>query len=110
MSLCVSIATSVACAVGFGAFYVEISLSSIEGINPIVVIYIVHLRKPFHVIQLKLMSVHTSGKFGDCLKKKKIIIMMTRKSRKSEFSRWELRARRKSWGICIARYWPLDYC
>ena len=39
MSLCVSIATSVACAVGFGAFYVEISLSSIEGINPIVVIY-----------------------------------------------------------------------
>ena len=32
------------------------------------------------------------------------------KSRKCEFSRGELRARRKSWGICIARYWPLDYC
>ena len=32
------------------------------------------------------------------------------KSRKSEFSRGELRARRKSWGICIAWYWPLDYC
>ena len=36
VTLCVSIATNVACAVGFGAFDVEISLSSIEGINPIV--------------------------------------------------------------------------
>ena len=25
-------------------------------------------------------------------------------------SRGELRARRKSWGICIARYWHLDCC
>ena len=32
------------------------------------------------------------------------------KSRKSEFSRVELRARRKSWGICIARYWLIDFC
>ena len=32
------------------------------------------------------------------------------KSRKSQFSRGELRARRKSWGVCIARYWPVDYC
>jgi hypothetical protein len=31
VTLCVSIATNVACAVGFGAFDVEISLSSIEG-------------------------------------------------------------------------------
>ena len=34
----------------------------------------------------------------------------TAKSRKSEFSGGELKARRKSWGICIARYWPLHYC
>ena len=31
-------------------------------------------------------------------------------SHMSEFSRGELRARKKSLGICIARYWPLDYC
>ena len=39
----------------------------------------------------RLLSVHTSGKLGD-----------------SEFSRGELRACRKSWGICIARYGPVD--
>ena len=33
------------------------------------------------------------------------------KLRKSEFSRGELRARRKSWGIAMsARYWHLDCC
>ena len=40
-------------------------------------------------------------------KKKKNMIMMTRNRVRVNSL---VRARRKSWGICIARYWPLDYC
>ena len=67
----------------------------------------------FGEIGEKINASTVSGKEIAGLKKKKMKNNYDydgKKSRKSEFSRGELRARRKSWGICIARYWPVDYC
>ena len=79
------------------------------------------------------MSVHTSGKFGDVQRKNQRFNCFWKgdsgieeeeeeeyydddgytkfvKSRMSEFSRGRLKVRMGSFGTCIGRYGPVDYC